>query len=1039
MDIDLDTLDAPPKSRVDSTTSAKKNDSESNTNKTTKQELMSDTNMNQTNNENDETENKIMNDNETNKNKNESKAQDIEEDDQDLVDKLNEKSAGLLPGLRWAPVGPYFRERFESAAARAARESKVQRDIGSNLNNANEQESMSDKNTNQTNNEKEANEKEKSNDNEKSTDQNESEDSVNAEGARISEEKGINKNSNLDSNETTDKTMTSTPTIEVTAKSREVASQATSTMNREVRKARQIDRSSSNASETSSMSNTEEGGKLSPLVDGQDKSAKLRLLAKKQRREKKRENRREMREQYERRIVNTLEDMEETMRMHVEPLIPSKKTTKAVDRWKALQAIMEGWEQYVQNPQQNSSMEEQDEDDDDKSRFARVKDVQSHAPENGPPRASPVNEVDLQAAMMPQGQRGKPMQPRKDQQQEDSNEEEDSVAPDDFQAVRDNANALLQRTSGVAETAEERKRRHELEQDQLETAITISRLQRELNKLKTRDNKITKELRSGTMHSPLSSINGDSSSQDISNMEMDVSNDQNDKHGDGSVYKSSSESDDDREEGNHQKTSGSVFLQEDLDSDDQSTGTNQATNNQRRQSQAINGITRDAFDGLDYRLNNLFRYDVKITVPEYPEKPTQALMEAAYSVFEVLKDIDPSIELHPYLETNVANYNPICKLDDFPLENETEFKAYFIRCTAKDAGGPHYSSVLLGHNTDYKDMMLKGSYKLRDIGSGLYVRDCQAEILQTVGFLLYSLREWEIPHYAHHLLRAIMEHPLGKKCLASPPGIMCRWRIIPTGDRGPMFEEDKIRAIGIDVEADVYNIVKEIIAQLYSVGTTEFPGGLKARLLPDPWSVTNAATKEKVLHLRNRQAHFVNDVQKMRTSEIATLDRAFTGKDKKSATVRERMMAFRMHDYPNKSLFHSVDRSYDGKVVVVSFLPDREAEARSSIAGLLPRLVYECGDSVFRYFKPDAVSLHSESRWDPKTCQVQTKDDDRVEEIEAADEEMRCGKTREALRVRLENIEDVRRGNPESRSTILPSRRSTVEVFRPDKRFYLYH
>lgn len=108
MDIDLDTLDAPSKSRVDSTTSAKKNNSESIMNKTTKRELKSDTNMNQTKNEHDETETKMMNDNEMNKNKNESKAQDIEEDDQDLVDKLNEKSAGLLPGLRWVPVGSYF-------------------------------------------------------------------------------------------------------------------------------------------------------------------------------------------------------------------------------------------------------------------------------------------------------------------------------------------------------------------------------------------------------------------------------------------------------------------------------------------------------------------------------------------------------------------------------------------------------------------------------------------------------------------------------------------------------------------------------------------------------------------------------------------------------------------------------------------------------------------------------------------------------------------------------------------------------------------
>ena len=73
--------------------------------------------MNQNKNEHNETEIKTMNDNEMNKNKNKSKAQDIEEDNQDLVGKLNKKSAGLLPGLSWVPVGPHFRERFESAAA----------------------------------------------------------------------------------------------------------------------------------------------------------------------------------------------------------------------------------------------------------------------------------------------------------------------------------------------------------------------------------------------------------------------------------------------------------------------------------------------------------------------------------------------------------------------------------------------------------------------------------------------------------------------------------------------------------------------------------------------------------------------------------------------------------------------------------------------------------------------------------------------------------------------------------------------------------
>lgn len=87
-------------------------------------------------------------------------------------------------------------------------------------------------------------------------------------------------------------------------------------------------------------------------------------------------------------------------------------------------------------------------------------------------------------------------------------------------------------------------------------------------------------------------------------------------------------------------------------------------------------------------------------------------MLAAMNIFAVIKELDNMAELHPYLEMNITNYNPIYEVSKFPTSNETEFKAYFLRCVAKDEGGVHYASILLGHDTDYKDMIAAGGYRL---------------------------------------------------------------------------------------------------------------------------------------------------------------------------------------------------------------------------------------------------------------------------------------------------------------------------------------
>lgn len=162
----------------------------------------------------------------------------------------------------------------------------------------------------------------------------------------------------------------------------------------------------------------------------------------------------------------------------------------------------------------------------------------------------------------------------------------------------------------------------------------------------------------------------------------------------------------------------------------------------------------------------------------------------------------------------------------------------------------------------------------------------------------------------------------------------------------------------------------------------------------------------------------MNDIKKMRTTEIATLDRPFLDDQGKQASVRERMMGFRLHKYPNRCLFHSVGKSYDGSNVIVTFVPDREDEACASVAGILPRLIHECGSQVKKTFQPDAVALHSKSRWDAATCQVRMKDDDRVAAVENADEEMLCGKTKEKVHFHFENIKDVRQGGPDGKPDV---------------------
>lgn len=98
-------------------------------------------------------------------------------------------------------------------------------------------------------------------------------------------------------------------------------------------------------------------------------------------------------------------------------------------------------------------------------------------------------------------------------------------------------------------------------------------------------------------------------------------------------------------------------------------------------------------------------------------------------------------------------------------------------------------------------------------------------------------------------------------------------------------------------------------------------------------------------------------------------------------------MAITSLNQPDNSLFHSVDRSYDGRGVVFQFVPESEQQALYIVGALLPFLRQIQGNEVEKYFTPDAIDIHKESTWDVENYQLISADDKMMDMLLTEDEE----------------------------------------------------
>ena len=276
------------------------------------------------------------------------------------------------------------------------------------------------------------------------------------------------------------------------------------------------------------------------------------------------------------------------------------------------------------------------------------------------------------------------------------------------------------------------------------------------------------------------------------------------------------------------------------------------------------------------------------------------------------------------------------------------------------------------------DIMEGVGWWLREQQHGLWERSIQAEDTTVIGWLLNSLREMDLSALQEALFAMDPQLEVG-----------LRWRLISLGRSGPIPEEQRVRAVHIEVDKTKVEAIKPILYRIYghdSVGP--FPSGIKMRLVPEITPLMGLASRAKADKLRNRQANFVQYCMKAVSWEIATLDYVDTTI---GHSLRQMIMTVRARNQPNLSLFHSIDAQWQGNGHVVTFVPEFESEARTVLAGLIPFLHYLFPEHVERVnamFTPAAVERSQEASWDPESYAVLTPDNGILANLEEVDAEL---------------------------------------------------
>jgi len=246
-----------------------------------------------------------------------------------------------------------------------------------------------------------------------------------------------------------------------------------------------------------------------------------------------------------------------------------------------------------------------------------------------------------------------------------------------------------------------------------------------------------------------------------------------------------------------------------------------------------------------------------------------------------------------------------------------------------------------------------------------------------VGWLLYSTRQQGQETLAS-LLSTLSGYNLGVK-----------WKPIRTTTglnrkKDPQDLSETINALHVECAVDKVQEVRKKLSLWYDSASLTFPDGTKMRLVPTFSSILSTQNKAKFASCLARQAALSSGMAVGRTWEMSTnlmLDVI--------EIFRQIMMSIKPMDSNEVSLFHTIDKQWrSDNVVTFTFRPKHESEARAFIAGLIPFLRDEGHSYFLKMFSAEAQQRYATSKWDAKTRQVTSVEEEELNEFLSADDDL---------------------------------------------------
>ncbi len=383
--------------------------------------------------------------------------------------------------------------------------------------------------------------------------------------------------------------------------------------------------------------------------------------------------------------------------------------------------------------------------------------------------------------------------------------------------------------------------------------------------------------------------------------------------------------------------------------------------------------------------SHIHRYTLRIKIiSSKSEEDEQSLIQKTLQkFFDIVLQGDPKSIIPPYFELD-RNDNSIPDLSSTfnveALDSYYSLKRYFSRLSPRSEDGYVWSSVILAQAISFNTFMDKTRHSLENQSFSLWPKASDHELAADIGWLLYSTRQQDEERIAEMVSSLVGEN------------IGAKWKPIRTTDGSNRNKEpnisNRVYALHLECAADKAQETRQKLSKWYGSASTQFPDGTKMRLVPPFNTILSSGNRQKYASLITRQSALNSRLGTSSFWEMSTNLLLDKPEPKTGFTFRQLMLSIPSQVFPGTPLFHTIDKQWRSEnVVVFTFLPENDSDARTIVAGLIPFLKDTADPWFLNMFTPEAKIRHAASKWDHETRQVFSVDESEVDEFLADDDE----------------------------------------------------